>query len=58
MKALIAILISLIIINGCTTLVTAPIEVTGAVVSTTLNMAGAAGGAIVNTVTGGSKDDD
>ena len=45
-------------INGCTTLVTAPIEVTGAVVSTTLNMAGAAGGAIVNTVTGGSKDDD
>ena len=58
MKALIAILISLMTINGCTTLVTAPIEVTGAVVSTTLNMAGAAGGAVVNTVTGGSKDDD
>ena len=51
-------IVVLISFNGCTTLVTAPIEVTGAVVSTTFNMVGAAGGAVVNTVTGGSSDKD
>lgn len=47
-------------LNGCTTIVTAPIEITGAVVSTTFDMVGSAGGAVVNTLTGGSsnKDDD
>ena len=45
-------------LNGCTTLVTAPIDITGSVVSATFNMVGAAGGAVVNTVTGGDDDDD
>jgi len=48
-----------IIFSGCTQVVTAPIKLAGAVVGTTLDVAGAAGGAVVNTVTGGSdgKDD-
>ena len=58
LKNLVLIVSTLIIGTGCTTLVTAPIEVTGAVVSTTFNMVGAAGGAVVNTVTGGSSDKD
>ena len=45
-------------LDGCTTLVTAPIDITGSVVSATFNMVGAAGGAIVNTVTGGDAGDD
>ena len=44
--------------SGCTTLVTAPISVAGTVVSTAFDIAGSAGGAIVNTVTGGDSDDD
>jgi len=42
--------------NACTQVVTAPISLAGKAVSTTLDVAGSAGGAIVNTVTGGSDD--
>ena len=42
--------------NGCTQIVTAPVSLAGKAVTTTLDVAGAAGGAVVNTVTGGSKD--
>ncbi len=41
---------------GCTQIVTTPISLTGKAVSTTLDVAGSAGGAVVNTVTGGSDD--
>jgi len=44
--------------TGCTQIVTAPVKLAGAVVSTTFDVAGAAGGAVVNTVTGGSSDKD
>jgi len=51
-------LISSLLFMGCTQIVTAPISLAGAAVSTTLDIAGAAGGAVVNTVTGGSSDKD
>ena len=59
-KNLLLLFLALIVGSGCTTIVTAPIEITGAVVSTTFDMVGSAGGAVVNTLTGGSsnKDDD
>ena len=57
MKKLI-IISTILMLSGCTQIVTAPIAVAGAVVSTTLDVAGAAGGAVVNTVTGGSSDED
>ncbi len=41
---------------GCTQIVTTPISLAGKAVSTTLDVAGSAGGAVVNTVTGGSDD--
>jgi len=48
----------ILLLSGCTQVVTAPIKLAGAVVSTTFDVAGAAGGAVVNTVTGGSDDED
>jgi len=48
----------LFIFSGCTQVVTAPVKLAGAVVSTTFDVAGAAGGAVVNTVTGGSSKED
>ena len=45
-----------IFIAGCTQIVTAPIAVAGKVVTTTIDVAGAAGGAVVSTVSGGSDD--
>lgn len=48
----------ILIFTGCTQVITAPISLAGAVVSTTLDVAGSAGGAVVNTVTGGSSEDD
>ena len=44
--------------TGCTQVVTAPVKLAGAVVSTTFDVAGAAGGAVVNTVTGGGSEKD
>jgi len=41
---------------GCTQVITAPVKLAGAVVTTTFDMAGAAGGAVVNTVTGGNSE--
>jgi len=46
------------ILSGCTTLVTTPISVAGTVVSTSFDIVGSAGGAIVHTITGGNSDDD
>ena len=48
----------ILIFTGCTQVITAPISLAGAVVGTTLDVAGSAGGAVVNTVTGGSSKDD
>jgi len=48
----------LLLFNGCTTLVTAPIEVAGSVASAGISMAGAAGGAVVDIATGGDDDDE
>ena len=56
MKTLTLCIPILFLLSGCTQIVTAPISLAGAVVSTTLDVAGAAGGAVVNTVTGGSSD--
>jgi hypothetical protein len=43
----------LIAVSGCTQVVTAPIKVAGAAVSTTLDVAGSAAGAVTKAVTGG-----
>ncbi len=58
MKKQIQLLALLFLFSGCTQLITAPVKLAGAVVSTTFDVAGAAGGAVVNTVTGGSDKDD
>jgi len=58
MKTLTLSTLTIILLSGCTQIVTAPVKLAGAVVSTSLNVAGAAGGAVVNTVTGGSSDKD
>ena len=53
--------ISLLLIStvgGCTTVVTAPIEVAGAVAGAGISMVGAAGGAIVDIATGGDDEED
>ncbi len=57
MKKLILILI-IFLISGCTQIVTAPVKLAGAAVSSTLDVVGAAGGAVVKTVTGGGSKDD
>jgi len=44
--------------TGCTQVVTAPIAVTGAVAEAGIHMVGAAGGAVVDTVSGGSDNDE
>ncbi len=44
--------------SGCTSIVTAPIDVAGSVASAGISMVGAAGGAVVNIATGGHKDDE
>ena len=48
----------ILIFTGCTQVITAPISLAGAVVGTTLDVAGSAGGAVVNIVTGDSSKDD
>ena len=44
---------SLLLLQGCTSIITAPIDVASSVVGAGFHMVGAAGGAVVNTVTGG-----
>ena len=56
MKKVIFAILSIFLINGCTQIVTAPVSLAGKAVTTTLDVAGAAGGAVVNTVTGGDDD--
>jgi len=53
MKKYIIITIMTLISMGCTQVVTAPISLAGAAVGATLDVAGSAGGAVVNTVSGG-----
>jgi uncharacterized protein YceK len=58
MRSLLIIFLTSLILSGCTQIVTAPVSLAGKAVSTTLDIAGSAGGAVVNTVTGGDDDDD
>ncbi len=44
--------------SGCTSIVTAPISVASSVVEAGFGVVGAAGGAVVDTVTGGSNDEE
>jgi uncharacterized protein YceK len=45
-------------LGGCTQVVTAPISVAGSVVEAGFGMVGAAGGAVVDTVTGGDDEEE
>jgi len=58
MQKTIMILSLLLFLNGCTSIVTAPIEVAGSVASAGISMVGAAGGAVVDIATGGDDDGD
>ena len=60
-KRRVVILLSALIIvslDGCTTLVTAPIGVASSVVGATFSMAGAATGAVIDAVSDDDEDDD
>lgn len=52
-RLLFFITMSLVLLSGCTQVITAPIKVAGAVVGTTIDVAGSAVGA----VTGGDDDE-
>ena len=56
MKKFLLLIVTIFIFTGCTQVVTAPISLVGSAASATLDVAGSAGGAVVNTVTGGSDD--
>jgi uncharacterized protein YceK len=58
LRPLLFFLFVLIAGSGCTQVVTAPIAVTSSVVEAGFNMVGAAGGAVVNTVTGGGDEEE
>jgi uncharacterized protein YceK len=47
---------TLLFLSGCTSIITAPIDVASSVVGAGVNLVGSAGGAVVNTVTGGGDD--
>ncbi len=51
-RTLLLTLFVLLALGGCTQVVTAPIKVAGTAVSTTLDVAGSAAGAVTKTVTG------
>jgi uncharacterized protein YceK len=53
-KQTLYVVITLILLSGCTQVVTAPIEVTGAVVGATIDVTGAA----VNAVTDDDEEDE
>jgi len=53
MQKIILLIITLILVSGCTQMVTAPIKITGAVVSSTIDVVGATAHAIA-----GSDDDE
>jgi hypothetical protein len=57
-KLLILLSSSLFWMQGCTSIVTAPIDVASSVVGAGFHMVGAAGGAVVDTVTGGGGEDE
>ena len=57
MKLAFIIFLTIFLFNACTQIITAPISLVGKAVTTTLDVAGSAGGAVVNTVTGGSNKD-
>ena len=51
-------LLTLILLSGCTQVVTAPISIAGSAVSATVDVAGSVAGAAVDVATSGSNDDD
>jgi uncharacterized protein YceK len=53
MKKTILLIITLILVSGCTQIVTAPIKITGAVVSSTIDVVGATAHAVA-----GSDDEE
>jgi len=53
MKKTILVIITLILVSGCTQVVTAPIKITGAVVSSTIDVVGATAHAVA-----GSDDEE
>jgi len=44
---------TVVLFSSCTQIVTAPIAVAGKVVTTSIDIVGAAGGAVVHTISGG-----
>ncbi len=52
----VTIYLTAVLTNGCTSVVTAPIEVASSVVGAGFHMVGAAGEAMVDTVTGGVSE--
>jgi len=46
---------SLLLLSGCTQIITAPISVAGAVVGATADVVGSVGGAAINSVKGGKE---
>ena len=57
MPHVILIVIVAVLLTACTQIVTAPLAITGKVVTTTIDIAAAAGGAIVNPVRDRSTND-
>ena len=53
MKKIIAITVMILVVNGCTQVVTAPIAAAGAATSATIDVAGSAAGAVVKVAKGG-----
>ncbi len=53
MKRVLIITFTVLIFSGCTSIVTAPIDVASSVVGAGIKMVGSAGGAVVNTIKGG-----
>ena len=57
MKKIILLIMTLVLVSGCTQVVTAPIKITGAVVSSTIDVVGATAHAIAGSDDEESSDD-
>jgi uncharacterized protein YceK len=53
MKKFLIVVVVAFLLNGCTSIITAPIDVASSVVGAGINLVGSAGGAVVNTIKGG-----
>jgi uncharacterized protein YceK len=58
MKKIIALITFLILVSGCTQVVTAPIKITGAVVSSTIDVVGATAHAVAGSDDEGNSSED